>query len=407
MSRLSKYILNPALEIIKREEYSSLNISIDNKNPLYQQLIRQEQFLLSNKTRDKILIINPAIKLFLESFQTAAHFQSALNHFSQAAQIDQEEALPVAESFFENMKERGVIVTLNAANKWLKKTTEDNPQIGDVIDKYKILTPLSISGFVHIYLSENTISSEKVVLKMLILPDKMAIRGKKFYLKRFHQEFEIISEIGEHPHICSLIEWNKEENYAILKYIEGESIRKKFEKPNDISLPVRLSIFKQIIESVAFIHHKKIIHGDIHASNFLINDHLHVTLIDFDLSNREKLKRGEVEWEGGIHEYLAPEKIDVNSFDMVKERADYCSEVFQLGVVFYYILYHRLPFEALSWKELIDVILKEEPPYPSVLCNNEPIPVEVIGFLKKMLSKTPKKRYSDAIKLLEAFPVLK
>ena len=121
MSRLSKYILNPALEIIKREEYSSLNISIDNKNPLYQQLIRQEQFLLSNKTRDKILIINPAIKLFLESFQTAAHFQSALIHFSQAAQIAQEEALPVAESFFENMKERGVIVSLNAANKWLKK----------------------------------------------------------------------------------------------------------------------------------------------------------------------------------------------------------------------------------------------------------------------------------------------
>jgi eukaryotic-like serine/threonine-protein kinase len=406
MSRLSKYILNPALEIIKREEYASLNISLDNKNPLYQQLIRQEQFLLSNKTRDKILIINPAIKLFLESFQTATLFEVALTHFSQTTHIAQEDALPVAESFFENMKERGVIVSLNAANKWLKKTTENHPQAGDIIDKYKILTPLSISGFIHVYLSENTFNSEKVVLKMLVLPDKMATRGRKFYSKRFHQEFELISEIEEHPHICTLLEWNKEGNYAILKYIEGESIRKKFEYPITLSLHTRLTIFKQIVGSVAFVHHKKVIHGDIHASNFLINEDLQVTLIDFDLSNREKLKRGEVEWEGGIHEYLAPEKIDVNSFDMVKERADYCSEVFQLGVVFYYILYHRLPFEALSWKELIDIILKVEPPYPSVLFNNEPVSDTVIGFLKKMLSKNPKKRYPDAIRLLEAFPVL-
>jgi eukaryotic-like serine/threonine-protein kinase len=406
MSRLSKYILNPALEIIKREEYASLNISLDNKNPLYQQLIRQEQFLLSNKTRDKILIINPAIKLFLESFQTATLFEVALTHFSQTTHIAQEDALPVAESFFENMKERGVIVSLNAANKWLKKTTENHPQAGDIIDKYKILTPLSISGFIHVYLSENTFNSEKVVLKMLVLPDKMATRGRKFYSKRFHQEFELISEIEEHPHICTLLEWNKEGNYAILKYIEGESIRKKFENPITLSLHTRLTVFKQIVGSVAFVHHKKVIHGDIHASNFLINEDLQVTLIDFDLSNREKLKRGEVEWEGGIHEYLAPEKIDVNSFDMVKERADYCSEVFQLGVVFYYILYHRLPFEALSWKELIDIILKVEPPYPSVLFNNEPVSDTVIGFLKKMLSKNPKKRYPDAIRLLEAFPVL-
>jgi eukaryotic-like serine/threonine-protein kinase len=401
MSQRTYFVINPTFEIIKREEIPLLNISNDPNNPLFNQLMNEEQFLLGNKTRDNTLIINPTIKFFLESFEKPSTFASALTTFSQALEVTETEAFPLTQSFFEDMKAREIVVSLHTAKKILESTTVQVLKEGDIFKNFKIHTPLSISNFVHTYLAENTPNGEKVICKILHLPQKITKLGRIYHEKRFHQEFELMKEVGQYPHICPLLEWNKTENYAILGFIEGESLRRIFKQGDDISLSVRLFIFKQALESVAFLHQNRIIHGDIHVDNFIVQKDYNLFLIDFDLANRAKLKRGEVEWVGGMHEYIAPEKIDTNSFNMVKERADYGSEVFQLGVVLYYILYQKLPFKAPSWKELIEDILHQEPPYPSVLkALNEEIPKPFIEFLKKILHKSPQNRFQNAIEAL-------
>ena len=90
---------------------------------------------------------------------------------------------------------------------------------------------------------------------------------------------------------------------------------------------------------------------------------------------------------------------------MVSERSDYRSEVYQLGIIFYILLFKKLPFKALTWHELTTKILNDEPNYDiekqgekaAEMPINENIPSAIINFLKKCLSKNPKNRFEDAL----------
>ena len=404
--RRTKYVLHPFLEFIESHEIESLDTNFAFEDDIFQKIKQKELFVLSNKRRDAIFFINPTIKIFLESFHTPQFLSAVLTSFADLAEASVAEVEPIVHSFFDDMRDRGVLVTSLLANKAHKIQESEGFKSGDVFENYTIINPLSINRFLHVYLAEN--SEKKVVLKMLILPNEMPEKGKNYYKRFFNQEFELINEVGNDEHICRLLDWNIDKNYAVLEYIEGQSLR-KLSQTADLTLNQRLDIFTQVLKSVAVLHHKKILHGDIHASNFLIKSDFSVKLIDFDLANREHLWRHEILHEGGVHEFIAPEKIAINAFDMVKERSDYRSEVYQLGVIFYILLYRHLPFKALSWHELALKILNVEPNYAfeneggkaAEMCINEEIPSIIVNFLKKCLSKNPQNRFENAAVALE------
>lgn len=391
--RRTKYVLHPFLEFITSDEVESLDVNVITENNTYQKIKQKELFVLSNKRRDMVFFINPTIKIFLELFQTPQSFQEALSSFSTLLETPVADAEPIVQSFFDDMRDRDILVTTILAQKANTIQEIEGFKAGELFENFTIITPLSINRFLHVYLAEK--DDERVVLKMLVLPEGMPEKGRNYYKRFFNQEFELITEVGNHPHICQLKAWNPEKNYAVLEYIDGQSLR-KLAASGVLQWTERLYIFEQVLKALAALHHQQILHGDIHASNFLIQKDGSVKLIDFDLANRERLYRHEILHEGGVHEYIAPEKIDDNSFDMVKERSDYRSEVYQLGVILYYLLYQKLPFKALSWQELISKILHEEPEYPLSISTGEDINASVLGFLKQCLSKNPKNRFANA-----------
>ena len=404
--RRTKYVLHPVLEFIESHEIESLDTNFVFNDDIFQKIKQKELFVLSNKRRDAVFFINPTIKFFLEAFQTPQFLSDILTSFAALAEASIAEAEPIVQSFFEDMRNRGVLVTSLLANKAYKIQESEGYKSGDIFENFIIIDPLSINRFLHVYLAEK--DGEKVVLKMLVLPVEMPEKGKIYYKRFFNQEFTLINEVGVDEHICRLLDWNIEKNYAVLEHIEGQSLR-KLSETTDLTLSQRLDIFTQVLKSVAVLHDIKILHGDLHASNFLIKKDFTVKLIDFDLANREHLHRHEILHEGGVHEFIAPEKIDINSFDMVKNRSDYRSEVYQLGVIFYILIFRHLPFQALSWHELAFKIMNEEPHYEiekegeniTEMPKNDPIPSIIIDFLKKCLSKNPKNRFENAVMVLK------
>ncbi len=392
--RRTKYVLHPFLEFIESHEVESLDTNFISTNGTLQQIKQKELFVLSNKRRDMVFFINPTIKIFLEFFQTPQFFQEALSSFSALLETSASEAEPIVQSFFDDMRDRDILVTTSIARKASAIQELATFKAGELFENFTIITPLSINRFLHVYLAKK--EDERVVLKMLILPDDMPEKGKNYYKRFFNQEFELITEVGKHEHICPLKEWHPEKNYAVLEYIEGQSLRKLADS-GTLNWTEQSRIFEQVLKALAALHYHQILHGDIHASNFLILKNGTVKLIDFDLANRERLHRHEILHEGGVHEYIAPEKIDNNSFDMVKERSDYRSEVYQLGVILYYLLYQKLPFKALSWQELIPKILHEEPEYPLSISMGEDIDSSILDFLKKCIAKNPKNRFTNAL----------
>ena len=399
-----KYTLHPNLSLIRADEIKRDKTILRFSDAIIQQIESEQMFLLANERLDAVFVINPSIKRFLQAFSLKLRsFDDVLTEFAKEANCLTADIRETLQAFFENMTDREILVSQRAVPKILRLKQQQIMALfhsGDILDNdFEILGPLSINGFLQVFLAKNIKTGDKVVLKLLSLPTDINKNDRAYAIKNFHQEFDFMQQFKGHLHICQLLEIRETTPlFAVLEYIEGESLRRIIDaKP--LSFDEKCHLAKQVVASVAALHEKKIVHGDIHLNNFLVYPtNLHVKLIDFDLANHAQPKRGEIVHEGGIHEYIAPEKINPNSFDLIEERADYRSEVFQLGIILYAIFFGKLPFEALTWQELTEKIRFSEPSFVTDM----PIPMPIINLIKKSLAKNPKDRFGNAVLLHKA-----
>ena len=402
-----KYILHPNLSLIKSNQIFHNRNTLRFSDVIIQQIEAEQMFLLANERLDAVFVINPSIKRFLQAFSLKSRsFDDVLTEFANEADCSTTDIQETLQTFFGNMTERGILVPQRAVPKILRLKQQQITALfhsGDILDNdFEILGPLSINGFLQVFLAKNIKTGDKVVLKLLSLPNDINKSNRLYEIKNFRQEFDFMHQFKGHLHVCQLLEIRETTPlFAVLEYIEGESLRRIIDtKPLNLKEKHHLAL--QVVASVAALHQKKILHGDLHLNNFLVNPtSLHVKLIDFDLANHTQPKRGEIVHEGGVHEYIPPEKINPNSFDWIDERADYRSEVFQLGIIMYAIFFGKLPFEALTWQELTEKIRFSEPSFTIDM----PVPMPIINLIKKSLAKNPKDRFGNALLLHKALTV--
>jgi len=215
----------------------------------------------------------------------------------------------------------------------------------------------------------------------------------------FLREYNFLKRLPYHKNIRGCIEVSEYNNvpYMLLEYIEGKPLS---DCVSTISLESKLKVISQILSAIQHLHHYRVLHGDIHSSNFLIDIHENVHLIDLGMAYTEgekKLKHG------GIARYMPPERMPNHSFVFSKRRGDYISEVFQLGICFYYLLKGDYPFKGVLLKDLAHAI-KHEAPLPLVeTCCNEIIPVPVVNVIFRALQKDPLCRYQKVREMLHAW----
>ena len=399
-----KYTLHPNLSLIKGDQIFHNRNALRFSDAIIQQIEAEQMFLLANERLDAVFVINPSIKRFLQAFSLKLRsFDDVLTEFAKEANCPTADIQETLQTFFDNMTDREILVSQRVVPKILRLKQQQITALfhsGDILDNdFEILGPLSINGFLQVFLAKNIKTDDKVVLKLLSLPSEINKNDKAYAIKNFRQEFDLMSEFKGHPHICQLLEIRETTPlFAVLEYIEGESLRRIIDtKPLDFDQKCHLA--KQVVASIAALHQKKILHGDIHLNNFLVHPtHFTLKLIDFDLANHAQPKRGEIVHEGGIHEYIPPEKINPNSFNLFEEPADYRSEVFQLGIILYAIFFGKLPFEALTWQELTEKIRFSEPLFVA----DTPVPMPILNLIKKSLAKNPKERFGNAVLLHKA-----
>lgn len=391
-----RYILHPNLSLIRANDIQRNRKKLRFSDDVIQQIEAERLFLLANERLDAVFVVNPSIKNFLHAFSTKPRLLTeVVKEFAVTANCQTIDIQDIIQAFFDDMCERAILVPQRTVAKILRLKQQQVTallQSGDILDNdFEILGPLSINGFTQVFLAKNQATQAKVVLKLLSLPADIPKRQRVYETKNFYQEFNLLQALGEHPNICRLLELRETiRPFAVLEHIEGESLRRVTDR-NTLTIDEKKQVAHQIIDSIAALHRKKMVHGDLHLSNFLVNPlNLHTTLIDFDLANNCPPKRGEIIHEGGIHEFMPPEKINPNSFDWIDEPADYCSEVFQLGIVLYAVFFGKIPFEAVTWQELIEKIRFFDPPFIA------DTPTPIVALIKKCLAKQPKDRFETA-----------
>jgi len=332
----------------------------------------------------KIYEINESIESFLMFFRRPSSFHLCTHTFGNDIQV---------KNFFEFAVEHNLLVEEEHLFHQLRQTSPCNPSLKPIFSEYTKIKSFKKKGAIRIDLVEDD-KNEKFVIKYL---GENKINRKRISLK---QEIEIYKHLNRHPNLCKLIRY--EEDVMIIDYARGKSLSKiiRHFKP---TVDQRICIVKQIISIFAHLHQHNVIHGDVHLSQFIVDENFSVKLVDFGASYID----GPHEMEfhiirTGVNFYFGPEEISKNCFSHLSHYIPKTeSDVYRLGVLFYYVFYEKFPFHKKRWNELYHQIQYEEPIMYEKMKTGEKIPYYYITLMRRSLAKDVSKRFKSATHMME------
>ncbi|XP_028845176.1 protein kinase containing Z-DNA binding domains [Denticeps clupeoides] len=180
------------------------------------------------------------------------------------------------------------------------------------------------------------------------------------------------------PHLFIQMEFC--ENGTLTTWIEDRNYRNSQRNAEDA-----LTVFKQVVCGVMYIHSQRLIHRDLKPDNILFEKNGDVKIGDFGLVTMITDESGgsvERTLAKGTQSYMSPEQKDRRSYD---EKTD----IFPLGLIFFELLWKfstRLE-KAKTWENL----RKQE--FPDEFSEDFNYESKLI---KKMLSREPRKRPAAA-----------
>lgn len=202
--------------------------------------------------------------------------------------------------------------------------------------------------------------------------------------KLLNTEVSIMHKIN-HPNIMHLYDYFETENnyYLVINYCNKGDLETYFQKQKIKFLDERdaIQVLKQIMNGFVELRRYKVMHRDLKLSNiFMHNDR--IVIGDFGLAKTGKEMSCT---KLGTPLMMAPE--------LIEGTREYSSktDLWSIGIVFYQLLFGKVPFFGLSLNEVyaeIDKKSGENLKFPS--CN--PVSKQTQNLLKSLLQKDPIKR---------------
>jgi serine/threonine-protein kinase len=257
------------------------------------------------------------------------------------------------------------------------------------VDNYEIVGVIGNPQESRVFLVEQIDTREKFALKAL----PMDFFDSEREFKGFTQAVEKIAQFKSPNLVAHYKALGKyTESFLLTEYVEGVNL-KGYVDDQTHSFPELLSVAIQILKSVQYLHHFKVLHQNLKSTNVLLDSNLNVKVTDFFFSklfNRWRKRRGYTSVESV--RYLSPEQIKGKSLD---ERSD----IYSAGVVLFYLFTKVMPIRGTSVSELMKKHLKMAiVEIPTTI--NPDIPEDISRVVMNMLLKKPRKRLSALSELI-------
>ena len=185
---------------------------------------------LWHKDDEEFLLINPVIATFLKAFQQPTTLNDVVKFFQHDTTDSFRDVEAALKPFFTSMRERGVLERCepDAAPK-PEMPNGEGLRLGD----YTLKKRLSCSPPIDIYLATDD-DGRKFLLKRLLFAPNFPEKYRPKIRRSFAQEFKILeilgacpdSSSGGCPNICPLIFFDKEQEYAVIDFFEGDTLKK-------------------------------------------------------------------------------------------------------------------------------------------------------------------------------------
>jgi len=262
------------------------------------------------------------------------------------------------------------------------------------IGKYTILEEVGRGSMGTVYAANDPFSSRKVAIKVAhpqyINKSEDGERFKKLFFNEAHA-----ASVLSHPNIVKLYDADVDNElcYLVIEYVQGAKTLEEFCK-SDSLLPLRevVGIIYNAAKALDYAHRQGIIHRDIKPSNILFTLGREIKLSDFSIAmvNRQDTKTTQFDGFIGSPLYMSPEQI--NEWQLSSN-----TDLFSLGVVMYELLTGHNPFRADSLLAINQRITREEP--APIADYRSDLPEGLEYTLKRMLKKSPEKRYANGLDL--------
>jgi serine/threonine-protein kinase len=190
--------------------------------------------------------------------------------------------------------------------------------------------------------------------------------------------------------------------FMVMELLEGCDLATVVAQRGPLPIAVATEYLLQACEAVAEAHAMGIVHRDLKPQNLFLARTLggsaRVKVLDFGVSKSLTLNGGGVLTRTrsmlGSPLYMSPEQMR-SSRDV-----DARSDVWAFGVVLFYLLTARWPFEAESMPELCLKVVSEQP--ASLAALRPEVPASLVAVVERCLQRDVDQRFADAAQLAEA-----
>jgi len=255
---------------------------------------------------------------------------------------------------------------------------------GQMLGKYRILSPLGSGGFGTVYLAEDTWMDKKVALKV-------AHRQQGLDFGQLLREPRLLASLN-HPNIVSVLTAEKEDGifFIVMEYVPGETLESIVAREGALDVSRALDYICQICNALDHAHTHGVIHRDLRPGNVLVTEQSLLKVADFGTSRfLEIAAHGTTVI--GSPPYMAPEQFH--------GKAVFASDVYSLGVSMYEILTGTLPYDTPAPGDLARLMTGELVSPPRL--RNPKIPKGVNDVIMKAMAPEIGARYQRASDLLD------
>jgi len=259
--------------------------------------------------------------------------------------------------------------------------------------RYRIERELGHGGMGLVFLGEDVKHGRKVAVKIL-RPELTPSLGAD----RFLREIRISAQLT-HPNILTLIDSGSAGGfmYYVLPYVEGESLRERLRREQQLPLDEALRIAREAADALAHAHSLGIVHRDIKPENILFEAG-HAVVTDFGIARAVSEAGGEKLTESGLAvgtpAYMSPEQA------MGSAPVDARSDIYSLACVLYEMLAGAPPYGGPTPQAIL--ARKTLEPVPGLRVVRETVPPAVEAAIMRALAKVPADRFATAHGFAEA-----
>ncbi len=264
--------------------------------------------------------------------------------------------------------------------------------LGQLLDgRYKVVRVLGAGGFGQTFVAEDTKMFDAHCVAKVLKPAARDAQTLELARRLFSAEARLLHELGNHNQIPRLFASFEEDRdfYLVQEYIEGHPLSQELVPAVQMSEQDVASMINDILEPLAFVHQKNVIHRDIKPPNLMRrSSDGKIVLIDF--GSVKQIQNQVVESDGQTKMTVAIGTFGYMPTEQGAGEPELSSDIYAVGMIALQALTGIMPNKfpkgldrEICWRD------------------NVSTSTEFADFLDKMIRYDCRQRYQSAGEALE------